>query len=105
MYGDGQQTRDFVYVGDVVRALQTAMDHCSCRADIFNVCTGTVTTIRDLAKLIGEALGTEPNIAFGPPREADIRMSLGDPSKAWRVLGFAAEADLRAGLMGTLAAT
>jgi UDP-glucose 4-epimerase len=102
--GDGHQTRDFIYVGDVVRALLVAMDHCSLTGDIFNICTGVATTIRDLSKVIGDVLGTKPDIAFGPPRPGEIRRSLGDPSKAWHLLGFAAETPLAAGLERTLAA-
>jgi UDP-glucose 4-epimerase len=104
VYGDGYQTRDFIYVGDVIRALLGAMDHCTATCGIFNICTGEATTIRDLAKVIGDILGTKPEIAFEPPRRGEIRTSLGDPSKARHLLGFTAETGLTAGLKSTLAA-
>jgi UDP-glucose 4-epimerase len=104
MYGDGHQTRDFIYVRDVVLALLAAMDHCSPRGDIINICTGVATRIRDLAKAITDILETELDVAFEPPRPGEIRKSLGDPSKAWHLLGFAAETGLTAGLKRTLAA-
>jgi UDP-glucose 4-epimerase len=104
IYGDGLQTRDFIYVDDVIRGLLMAMEHCSPAGDIFNICTGVATTIGDLAKVIADILGTKPEITFAPPRPGDIRKSLGDPSKAWDLLGFAAKTGLAAGLKTTLAA-
>ena len=104
VYGDGRQTRDFIYVGDVIRGLLMAMEHCSPAGDIFNICTGVATAIRDLAKIIGDILGIKPDMSFAPSRPGDIYTSLGNPSKAWRSLGFAAETGLIAGLERTLAA-
>ena len=52
---------------------------------------------------IGDLLGTKPDIAFGPAREADVGNSVGDPSKAQDVLGFSASIDLATGLALTLA--
>lgn len=102
IYGDGRQTRDFIYVGDVVRALVAAMDTCSVAGDIINVCTGTATTIRDLAEVVGDVVGTKPKLAFGPARPGDIRASVGDPAKARRVLRLTASTDLTTGLRKTL---
>jgi UDP-glucose 4-epimerase len=102
VYGNGYQKRDFVYVGDVVRALLAAMDNCCNPGTILNVCTGVATTIRDLAEIIGDILSTSPDIRFGPVRKGDITASVGDPSKARRVLGFIASTSLNAGLKRTL---
>jgi len=102
VHGDGCQTRDFIYVGDVVRALRAAMDNCAAGADVINVCTGKATTIRGLTKVVGDILGITPELTFAPPRRGDIRLSVGDPAKAQRVLGFAATTDLAAGLRQTL---
>jgi UDP-glucose 4-epimerase len=102
LYGDGLQTRDFIYVGDVVTALRASMDNCSGAGDILNVCTGRATTVRDLAKIVGAILGTKPDIRFAQPRKGDIRNSLGDPTKAQRNLGFIASTDLASGLATTL---
>jgi UDP-glucose 4-epimerase len=98
VYGDGHQRRDFVYVADVVRALQSAMDNCSVACEILNICTGTATTIREVAKLIGDILGITPDITFGPARDGEVRTSVGDPSRAHRVLSFIASTELMAGL-------
>jgi UDP-glucose 4-epimerase len=102
VYGDGHQKRDFIYVGDVVRALLAAMDNCSVAGNILNVCTGATTRIMDLAAVVGSILGTKPDITFGPVRNGDIRTSIGDPSKARSTLGFVATTDLTAGLQRTL---
>jgi UDP-glucose 4-epimerase len=109
IFGDGGQTRDFVYVGDVVRALMLAMRHCSAgrpisrESAVFNVCTGRSTSVLELARTIAFLCGREPEIDFAPPRSGEIRVSLGDPSRAAAILGFEASTDLRTGLSRTLA--
>ncbi len=100
--GDGGQTRDFVFVADVVRALGAAMRRASRQARVFNVCTGRATSVLDLARAIAEVLGVAPRITFGPARPGDIRASLGDASAARAGLGFVAETALREGLTRTL---
>jgi UDP-glucose 4-epimerase len=103
IFGDGLQTRDFVYVGDVVAALLAAMRVMPKGSPIFNVCTGRSTSVLDLAETIGALCGAAPRIALHPPRAGEIRVSLGDPGAAARVLGVAAATDLRTGLQRTLA--
>ncbi|MDQ2802289.1 MAG: NAD-dependent epimerase/dehydratase family protein, partial [Pseudomonadota bacterium] len=105
VFGDGGQTRDFVYVGDVVRTLLAAIEAVTRQAQVFNVCTGLGTSIHELALTIASILGPPPRIAFGPARPGDIRASLGDPSGARRGLGVSADTSLREGLAHTLAAT
>jgi UDP-glucose 4-epimerase len=100
--GDGGQTRDFVYVGDVVAALLAAMDRLPASVAAFNVCTGRTTSVLDLAKTISGVLGDRPRVAFGPQRAGDIRASFGDPARAQRLLGWEAKTDLRGGLELTL---
>ncbi len=102
VYGDGQQVRDFIYVGDVVTALLAAMNNCPPAADILNVCSGKGTTVHDLAQILGTILGTQPETRFAPSRKGEIRNSLGDPTKAQRTLQFRAATDLTSGLTATL---
>ncbi len=102
MYGDGRQIRDFVYVGDVVAALLAAMENCSVQGRVLNVCSGSPTMVQDLAKIVGSIVGVRPDIRFAPPRNGEIRESLGDPARAWRLLGFKARTGLLAGLTATL---
>ena len=103
VFGDGGQVRDFIYVGDVVGALMAAMAKADARVpEVFNVCTGRETSILALAKTMSELHGTAPRIAFAPPRAGDIRISIGDPSKAKAKLGHECRVSLRDGLATTL---
>jgi UDP-glucose 4-epimerase len=96
LHGDGQQTRDFVFVSDVVAHLRAAMrrvgEHGG--AGVFNVCTGHATSIMELATLLGA-----PSIERGPARPGDIRHSRGDPWMAASMLGVRAEMQLADGLV------
>lgn len=101
--GDGEQTRDFVYVADVVNHLLAAMRDPSPDGDVFNVCTGRATTINKLAALLREITGNDVEVVHGPPRTGDIRHSLGSPTKADARFGVPATTDLKTGLEATLA--
>lgn len=105
IFGNGQQTRDFIYVSDVVKALLLAMTNVSRVSSVFNVCTGHETTIQTLATLISQLLGEKPRWNFQPERLGDIRTSIGDPSRAREVLGFSASVPLELGLAATLQRT
>ncbi|MDG4603143.1 MAG: NAD-dependent epimerase/dehydratase family protein [Defluviicoccus sp.] len=105
IFGDGEQTRDFVYVGDVVTFLLRAMMRESAAGAVVNVCTGRATSINELARTIAHVLGSEPKIIHRPARTGDIRASLGDPAQALRLLGHAASTSLADGLAQTMAAT
>lgn len=102
VFGDGEQVRDFVYVADVVRHLEAAMDAGGGDGSVYNVCTGRKTSVLDLAKLIAELSGQEADITFADPRPGDIRTSLGDPSKANDAFHVPAMTVFREGLQVTL---
>lgn len=103
IFGDGGQTRDFIYVGDVVRMLLAAMSHAGARpAQVYNVCTGKRTSVRELAETVSELRGKAPRIRFAEARAGDIRTSVGDGGKAAAELGVRAEMGLRDGLEVTL---
>jgi UDP-glucose 4-epimerase len=102
VFGDGGQVRDFVYVGDVVRALRAAMATRKTPQNVFNVCTGTRITVRELAETIYRLRQATPNIVFAAPRSGDIRVSCGDPTQAQRELGFKSMTSLSDGLAVTL---
>lgn len=103
IFGDGQQTRDFVFVGDVVRALRRAMACSTLEANVFNVCTGRGTTILELARLVRDLVGVPGEPIFAPGRLGEVRNSVGDPTAARLGLGFEAAVDLRTGLKRLLA--
>jgi UDP-glucose 4-epimerase len=102
IFGDGSQTRDFVYVADVVAALLAAMALRPADAPVFNVCTGLPTSVAALARLIAEQAGRPLDARIMPPRAGEIRHSLGVPTLADRVLGLPERVKLRAGLGAVL---
>lgn len=98
IYEDGQQTRDFIYVADVARAVILAATGDA--IGVFNVCTGEATTIYQVARLLGNAVGRrdiEPTITH-TQRPGDIRHCTGDPTKAMRELGFKAQTTVEDGM-------
>jgi len=99
--GDGMQTRDFIYVDDIVRHALAAMDRLLVTPDasVFNACTGCATSVLALADALGVATGCEPIIQFGPPRAGDVRASLGDPTRAAAALDVVATIPLAQGLV------
>jgi UDP-glucose 4-epimerase len=103
IYGDGKQTRDFVYVGDVVLALEAAMRVMPKDSPVFNICTGRMISIRDVAHAMSDICGIKATINFQPPRAGEARVSLGDPERAAAVLGFRATTDVQTGLAVMLA--
>jgi UDP-glucose 4-epimerase len=103
IFGDGGQTRDFIHVGDVVAALLAAMDRAGVGAPVFNVCSGRATSVRDLAVIIAELCGAEPELRHRLPRQGEIRHSLGCPQRARAGLGLGPARSLRDGLREVVA--
>lgn len=102
IFSDGEQVRDFVYVGDAVAHLLAAMDAPPAGCEIFNVCSGRGTTINRLYEMLQELTGTDLPASYQPARSIDIRTSVGDPSAAAQHLSILANTDLREGLGRTL---
>ncbi|ELZ21249.1 NAD-dependent epimerase/dehydratase family protein [Natrinema limicola] len=95
--GDGQQSRDFVHVSDVIRAnLRAATTDAV--GEAYNVGTGQRTTIEELAETIRDATGSSSPIVHRKPRAGDIRHSGADTSKATRELGFETRISLESGI-------
>lgn len=97
IYGDGEQTRDFVHVDDVVEANVCAM-RSGCTGEVFNIAAGTSTSVNDLVRTLNDVLGTTIDPAYGPARSGDIRHSRADVTKAKEQLGFDATIGLQEGL-------
>jgi UDP-glucose 4-epimerase len=102
IFGDGGQTRDFVYVADVVAALLAAMALRPADAPVFNVCTGVPTSVSALARLIAELAEHPVEIKVGAPRAGEIRHSLGVGARGDAVLGLPPRVTLATGLRRTL---
>jgi UDP-glucose 4-epimerase len=102
VYGDGLQSRDFVHVGDVARALLVAV---GAAPGVYNVGTGVATTIVDLHGMCRRASETTGEPTFADPRPGEIRRSVLDPAAAARELGWQAETPLERGLRMTWEST
>ncbi|MEI7611084.1 MAG: epimerase, partial [Rhodospirillaceae bacterium] len=89
--------------GDVIQYLTAAMAQPMPGAPMFNVCTGTATSLNQLARLVEELLGRDTGLQSAPPPpEGDIRVSVGDPRRLMAEFGFACDTSLRDGLRKTL---
>jgi UDP-glucose 4-epimerase len=102
IFGDGEQVRDFIYIGDAVSALGRALPAASTSAPVFNICTGKGTTVRTLAETMAGLYGTDLTACYKPARCGDVRVSIGDPRRAAAQLSFTAETPLAEGLAATL---
>jgi UDP-glucose 4-epimerase len=98
IFGDGRQTRDYVFVADVVAATLAA---ASGREGVYNVGTGTETSVLELAEGCKRASGVDAEIVFDPPRLGELSRSVLDPSRAEAALGWRPATSLDAGLEAT----
>lgn len=109
IFGSGAQTRDFIFVGDVVSAFVRALEHDAPLAlpgpegPAYNISTGRATSVADLAEGLRVATGYTGPIERAQAREGDVEASMLDPGKAERELGWRAAADLQHGLAETAA--
>jgi UDP-glucose 4-epimerase len=102
IYGDGHQERDFIYVGEVVRAILLATEMPQAAGLVLNVCSGKAVSILNLIATLSGILSDVPAPKFAPPRAGDIYLSQGDPSLAEQILGFRAQVSLARGLAETV---
>jgi UDP-glucose 4-epimerase len=98
IFGDGQQTMDFVYIGDVARANLAAAE-AEATDRVYNVASGTETSLLDLAEALLEVMGSDLAVEHGPARAVNgVTRRLASTELARRQLGFDAKVDLREGL-------
>ena len=100
IFGDGEQTRDFVYVDDVVDAFVRASERGG--GLVCNIGTGQGTTVNDIYRGLAEAAGVDRAAEHGPPRPGDIRHSRLDPGRAAMQLGWRPWTPLADGLAAVL---
>ncbi len=98
IFGDGEQSRDFIYVKDVVAAMLLAMNSADKNADIFNVASGTELTLNQLVETIGLSLPKAIQKKHQLPRAGDIIKSVADVSHIRTVLGYRARHGLTDGI-------
>ncbi|MCM2467010.1 SDR family oxidoreductase [Methanoculleus oceani] len=100
VYGDGEQTRDFIFVEDVVRANVQAMGGDA--SGVFNIAGGRRISLNELAATLSEITGIHRRPVYEPPRSGDVRDSLADISRAHEAFGFSPRCTLEAGLRETV---
>jgi UDP-glucose 4-epimerase len=98
IHGDGLQSRDFTYVGDVVQANLLAARGSRVAGKAYNIAFGRRTTLLELLRHANELLGTNVTPIHAPPRAGDVRHSLADTSLVQAELGFCPCTDVRRGL-------
>src|SRR5213593_818229 len=98
IYGDGEQSRDFTYVSNIIDATIRAADAPGASGRVFNVAAGAPASVNHLAEAIGVILGKPVEKRFEPPRAGDIHDSWADISAARELLGYEPRIDLAAGL-------
>ena len=103
VYGDGEQTRDFCFVDNAVRAnLLAATTPRKLRGEVVNVACGQRTSLNQLLGLVGELVGARQEAEYRPRRAGDVRDSLADVRAAHDLLGYDPVVDVREGLRRTL---
>jgi UDP-glucose 4-epimerase len=98
IYGDGEQSRDFTYVGNVVAANLLAAEADGVNGEILNVASGRSETVNHLAEVLGRILQRPVEKEFLPERTGDVRHSWADVSAARRLLGYKPEVGFEEGL-------
>lgn len=103
IFGDGEQTRDFIYVKDIVKGLIAAKNYVRSnnKAEVFNLCTGGKSSINALVKAIESVTKNNALIEYLPKRNGDIKHSYGSTKKALKHLDFKAETNIIDGLKKT----
>jgi nucleoside-diphosphate-sugar epimerase len=102
IYGDGEQTRDFTYVANVVDGVLRACKAPKAAGEVINVATATRISLNELLRTMNRIVGTNVQAIYREPRSGDVRDSLADITKAKTLLGYAPTVSLEVGLERTL---
>jgi UDP-glucose 4-epimerase len=104
IFGDGQQTRDLIYIDDIVRANLAATDAPRAAWAVYNVSTGVETTINDVSRLLAKEIGFPDLPEYEPAKPGEVRLNCQDPSLMYLELGWQAQVPLIDGLRRVVAA-
>lgn len=102
VYGDGEQSRDFTFVANVIDANLKAATCANAAGEAFNIGCGTQTTLNQLIEKLNQILGSQLKAKYEPARKGDVRHSVADISKAGKVLGYFPATSLETGLRHVL---
>jgi nucleoside-diphosphate-sugar epimerase len=103
VFGDGEQTRDFTYVANVVDGVLKACHATGVGGQVINVATGERVSLNELFRTLRALTGADVVPAYGPARTGDVRHSQADIGRARRMLGYAPAVEFPDGLARTLA--
>ncbi len=102
IYGDGEQTRDFTYVANVVDGVLRAVEAPKASGQVINVATGGRISLNQLYEAVQRIVGSHGTPAYGPPRAGDVKDSQADISKAKQLLGYTPIVSFDQGLANTI---
>ncbi len=103
VFGDGQQSRDFTHIDNVVHGNLLAMTAPGVAGQIFNLANGSRTSLLQLIAYLEELTGNRARVEFLPPRPGDVPHSQADVTRAQQQLGYEPQVDVKTGLQHTLA--
>jgi UDP-glucose 4-epimerase len=103
IYGDGETSRDFTHVENVVEANLAAADEPGAAGRVMNIAIGSSHTLNELVRTLGDLLDSELEPEYAPPRSGDVRESLADVSLARELIGYEPAVGLEEGLQRTIA--
>jgi nucleoside-diphosphate-sugar epimerase len=103
IYGDGEQTRDFTYVANVVDGVLRACEAEGASGEVMNVATGGRISLNQLFATMKSLIGASVDPSYAEPRAGDVRDSQADISKAKRILGYTPKVSFEDGLRDTVA--
>jgi len=102
IYGDGEQTRDFTYVANVVDGVLRAVTAPAASGHVINVATGTSISLNRLFQVVRELTGSRVDVQYAAPRSGDVKDSLADITKARKLLGYSPSVSFEEGLKNTV---
>ena len=102
IHGDGEQTRDFTYVANVVDGVLRAVNAPGASGQVVNIATGTRISLNQLFASMRDAIGSRLEPSYGPARQGDVKDSLADITRARTLLGYEPSVSLEEGLKNTI---
>jgi nucleoside-diphosphate-sugar epimerase len=102
IYGDGEQTRDFIYVANILAANWKAVIHPGVAGEVFNIGCGTQTSLNRLVHVLNQILGTDHQPCYEPCRAGEVRHSVADVNRMYGLLRYSPEVSLEEGLRRVL---
>ena len=102
IYGDGEQTRDFTYVANVVDGVLRAVTAPAASGHVINVATGTSISLNRLFRVVRQLTGSRADVQYAAPRSGDVKDSLADITKARNLLGYSPSVPFEEGLKNTV---